>query len=314
MFRNRSTRALASLLLAVSLALSALAGPAMILAAQPTADHTATAVPGAVTPGAKVAFDIHFKNTSPSNLAQFFLNADTPDGATLVEVESSTRPGCDTSSGDLHCTFGAVNSQAVVDLRVVYTTPSAKGTFTVPFKFSTTGVAPDKGKNSHGDDYPTSGSATLDDSKDFAGAYTSSTGQVVSDSQDLHRTRNPQFTKVTAPEGAIGVTVGEAPGSAFICPPSAGTCFGQWSLISVNDSFNYGSLGQAFSVQLGYKGNIGNANFVHVHNDGTIDLITNTCPSSPPPFTSVPCKIITTSGGDSFVTLWVKQNGRASGY
>lgn len=314
MFRNRSTRAFASLLLTTSLALTAMAGPAMILGAQPSADHTATAVPGAVTPGANVAFDVHFKNTGPSNLAQFFLNAATPAGATLVGVESSSRPGCDTSSGDLQCTFGAVNSGAEVDLRVVYTTPSTKGTFTVPFKFSTTGVAPDKGKNSHGDDYPTPGSATLDDSNDFAGAYVSATGQIISDNQDLHRTRNPQFTKVTAPGGAIGVTVGEAAGGAFACPPSAGTCFGQWSLISVNDSFNYGTLGQAFSVQLGYKGNIGNANFVHVHDDGSIDLITNTCPSSPPPFASVPCKIITTSGGDSFVTLWVKQNGRASGY
>ncbi|MEX1072287.1 MAG: hypothetical protein WED86_01185 [Chloroflexota bacterium] len=310
MFRNRSTRTLASLLLTVSLALTALAGPAVILGAQPSADHTATAVPGAVTPGANVAFDVHFKNTSPSNLAQFFLNAVTPDGATLVEVESASRPECDWSSGDLHCTFGAVNSGAEVDLRVVYTTPSTKGTFTVPFKFSTTGVAPDKGKNSHGDDYPTPGAATLDDSRDFAGAYTSDGGQVVTDSQDLHRTRNPQFTLVIAPANAIAVTVGEA---AFACPAEAGTCFGQWSVISVDSGTVYPG---GFKVVLGYKGNIGNAKFVHVLDDGTVQLIEDECSADPPPIaeTDPGCFIITNAGGESFVTLWISQNGRVSGY
>ena len=315
MLRYRSTRALVSLGLTLSLAATALAGPAMILGAQASAIHTATAIPGSVTPGANVAFDVHFQNTSPSNLAQLFLNAVTPEGATLIGVEFSTRPGCDTTSGDLHCTFGALNALDEINLRVVYRTPREEGTFTVPFLFSTTGVAPDKGKNSHGDDYPTPGSATLDDSQDFGGAYTSDSGQVVTDSQELHARRNPQFTLVNAPEDAIAVTVGEVGGATFACPTEAGgTCFGQWSVIAVNGGFDYGSLGQAFSVVLGYKGNIGNASFVHVLDDGTVETITETCTSDPPPFGEIPCKIITTSGGSSFVTLWLTENGRLSGY
>lgn len=318
MFRHRSTRALASLGVILSLALTVMAGPATILARQPTADNTATAVPGAVTPGANVAFDVHFKNTSSSNLAQLFLDAVTPDGATLVGVESSNRAGCDASSGDLHCTFGALNAGAEINLRVVYTTPDSPGTFTVVFNFSTTGVAPDKGKNSHGDDYPTPGTVILDDRSDFAGAYTSVAGQIVSDSQALHANRNPQFTQVTAPAGAIGVTVGEA---TFPCPAFVGSCFGQWSVISVNDGEPYEA---GFSVLIGYKGNIGNANFVHLFDDydaltnpGAYELILNpedTCSDSSPESTELPCMILSSSGGNSYATLWFTQNGRTSGY
>lgn len=313
MFRNRSSRALASVGLTVSLALTAMAGPAATFGRQPTADNIATAVPGAVTPGVDVAFDVHFKNTSKSNLAQFFLDAITPDGATLVGVESSSRAGCDDSGPDLHCIFGALNSLAEINLRIVYTTPAAPGTFTVPFNFSTTGVAPDGGQNSHGDDYPTPGIATLSADKNFAGAYTSSSNQIVVDSEVLHKQRNPQSTKVYAPAGAIGVTVGEVAGNQFDCPTTAGSCFGQWSLISVGGGAQYLN---GFKVVLGYKGGIGNAHFVHVLDSGTVQLITAQCSDdTPSPSEMNPgCFLISSANGDSFVTLWIVQNGRLSGY
>jgi len=62
--------------------------------------------------------------------------------------------------------------------------------------------------NGDGFDYATPGAVALNGSADFAGTYTSSAGQVVADSQALQHS-NPQFTKVNAPAGAIGVTVGE---------------------------------------------------------------------------------------------------------
>lgn len=313
MFRNRSTRALASMGLSLSMAITVMAGPATTLAAQASAEHSAVAVPGAVTPGSNVAFDVHFKNTDNSNLSQFFLNAVTPAGATFVGVESSSRGGCGNTAGNLSCTFGALNSGAQINLRVVYTTTSSPGTFTVPFNFSTTGVAPDKGHNSHGDDYPTPGIVPLDATLNFGGAYTSAAVQVVTDNQTLSKRQNPQFTKVFAPAGLIGVTVGEAAGNAFACPSQAGSCFGQWSLIAVNSGVQYGG---GFKVVLGYNGNIGNAKFVHVLDNGTVQLITAQCSSATPAVSEMNpgCFIIGSSGGDSFVTLWLIQNGRLSGY
>ena len=313
MFRNRSTRALASMGLTLSMAITLMAGPATTLAAQASAEHTAVAVPGGVTPGSNVAFDVHFKNTANSNLSQFFLNATTPAGAIFVGVESTSRAGCSNVAGNLSCTFGALNSGAQINLRVVYTTPSSAGTFTVPFSFSTTGVAPDKGHNSHGDDYPTPGIVPLNANLNFGGAYTSASGQVVADSQTLSKRQNPQFTKVFAPAGAIGVTVGEAAGNLFACPSQAGSCFGQWSLVSVNSGTQYPN---GFKVVLGYSGNIGNARFVHVLDNGTVQLITAQCSSATPAASEMNpgCFILSSAGGDSFATLWLIQNGRLSGY
>jgi hypothetical protein len=313
MFRNRSTRALVSLGITLSLAITAMAGPAAILGAQVLVETSATPVPAAVTPGANVAFDVHFKNISPSNFAQLFLDALTPDGATLVEVESQTQGACDISSGDLHCVLGALNSFAAVDLRIVYTTPTAAGTLTVPFIFNTTGVTSgdaDRRHHSHGDEYPDSGTVSLDATLNYGGAYTSAGGQVVTDNVILSKRQNPQYTQVYAPEGGIAVTVGEA---TFPCPESVGTCFGQWSVISVNGGEGYSPDG--FSVVLGYQGNIGNAKFVHVLDDGTVVKLAE-CSDNPAPVAERDpgCYFIDASGSNTIVTIWLVENGRLTGY
>ena len=325
MFRNRSTRVLASLLVSLSLAITALAGPAMILGAQASAIHTATAVPDAVSPGAKVAFDVYFKlaDTETSTLSQLNLSAVTPAGAELLGLEpGSPSQGSCTTVANLSCSFGAVSPGVEVTLRVVYRTPTTGTSMIVPFKFNTTGIAPDKGKNSHGDAYDTPGVVPLNGSGDFAGRYIQVGDDLtVSDNLALHRTRNPQSTLVNAPAGAIGVTVGEQPGNTAVCPAAAGTCFGQWSVISVNDGAPYGA---GFSVVLGYKGNIGNASFVHLFD--AYDPITNPtayelieypndiCSDASPDASELPCMLLSSSNGDSFATLWLNQNGRLSGY
>ncbi len=311
---HRVSRILAAIGISSSLLLGTLAGPLAVFGARASAIYSATAIPAAVTPGANVAFDVRFEldPTETSKLSQFYLAAITPPGATLLAVEApGPSQGACTVGVNLSCSFGAVAPGDVVTLRVVYTTPTSGSSMTVNFDFTTTGVAADRKGNSHGDAYRAPGVVTLDSSKDFAGAYTSSGGQAISDSQVLHRTRNPQYTQVNAPAGAIAVTVGE--GGAEACPSVASSCFGQWARISVNFGATYGD---GFSVILGYKGNIGNANFIHVFDDGvTYEEITDTC-SSPtgPASTELPCKWIETSGGDTFVTLWLTQNGRVKAY
>jgi len=318
--RRRPFRTFTALAITTGLLLGSLVGPALGKLALVTV--TATPVPDAVTPGANVAIDVEFLNSpSPSNISQLFLDAVTPSGWTLVTVESFSQGVCSWST-NVQCTIGAVNAGAAFDARIVYTTPSnVTGTVSLNwFIFNTTGVAGDKGKNSHGDDYLTTGSVFLDNSNDFAGAYAAD-GQVISDSQALHAIRNPQFTAITSPDPSIGVMVGEKPGNAFICPPAASTCFGQWSLISVNDGAPYPD---GFSVLLGYKGNIGNASFVHLF-DGydpvtnptayeTIVYPTDVCSSASPTAGEIPCMILSSSGGNSYATLWLNQNGQIKAF
>ena len=322
MFRNRSTRAVASLCLTLILGLTALAGPAVILGARATVITSAVAVPGSVSPGANVAFDISFKlgPTETSTLSQLYLRAETPNGAKLLglEPQSLSQGFCTITDALLTCTFGAVSPGVEVTLRAVYQTPSTGTSMAVAFNFNTTGVTTgkaDKGGNSHGDSYQAlPGTVDLNGSGDFAGAYIrdGSSALTVFDNPTLHNTRNPQSTLVNAPASGIGVTVGEA---TFGCPPSIGTCFGQWSVISVNGGLPYPD---GFSVVLGYKGNIGNASFVHTDDLGNIiDTIVypdNVCSDSSPIPSELPCMILSSSGGNSFVTLWLKSNGRLSGY
>ena len=268
--RLRSVRTLTALAI-TGLLLAAVAAPTFAKLA--TVTVTATAVPGSVTPGKHVAIDADFFNSpNTSNISQLSLTAKTPDLWTFVGVESQSQgTPCTAAGGTVSCTLGAVNAGNHVTVRVVYTTPS---TVTGPmslnwFQFSSTGLAGDKGVG-HGDNYPTSGSMTLDNSGDFAGAYTSTGGQVLADDPIL-TTLNPQSTSLTSPNGLIGVTVGEKAGTAFVCPPVASSsCFGQWSVISVNAGAPYPN---GFSVVLGYKGSIGKANFVHLFD--SYDSVTN---------------------------------------
>ena len=271
-----------------------------------------------------MAFDVRFKNTSTSsNIAQLYLTAKTPANWTLLGVESSSQPStCNTSSLDLACSLGAVNAGASLTVRVVYTTDdNDHGSITVPFAFNTTGATPtgaDTGKHSHGDAFPAPGEVSFSTSPDFSGYYIADGTSLapVSDITALHVRRNPQYTQVNPPEDAIGVTVGE--GGTFNCPAeTGGTCFGQWSTIYVNGGYDYGDDGVMFKVVLGYKGNIGNAKFVHVLDDGTVELIDQECSSDPPPFSEADdkgCFIIDNVNGDSIVTLWITENGRLSGY
>jgi len=310
---HRVSRILAAIGISSSLLLGTLAGPMAVFGARASAIYGATALPSAVTPGANVAFDVRFEldPNETSKLSQLYMSALTPSGATLLEVEApGPSQGTCTVGVNLSCSFGAVAPGDVVTLRVVYTTPPSGSSMTVNFDFNTTGVAADRKGNSHGDAYRAVGTVTLDSSKDFAGAYTSASGQVVSDSQALHSTRNPQFTAVNSPSGAIAVFVSES--NEVDCPTGYTSCFGQWSHITVD----YGAtIDGGFSVILGYKGNIGNANFIHVLDDGSLEPITETCSSKTAPATSeLPCKWIETASGNTYATLWLTENGRIKAY
>jgi hypothetical protein len=312
MTRNRSARALASLGLITTLALTALAGPGAVLGARAQADFSATPVLPAVSPGAAIAYDVFFDNIDSSNISQLNMRVTTPNGGTLLAIESTNRPGaCATVGETITCSFGALTPDATpIEMRIVYTTPTSGTSFDPHFLFSATGVSPDKKKNSHGDDYDAHTAIALDDDSDFAAGYVLNSALPVADVQTLSR-RNPQATKVNPPAANIPVAVGEEDATAACPGAAAASCFGQLSFLNVDDGASFPG---GFSVLISYNVNKPNANFVHFFDDGvTYELITQTCNSTTAP-TNLPCKLINTSQGNTFATIWLTQNGRIQGW
>jgi hypothetical protein len=350
MIRNKSTRVLATLGVTVSLALTAIAGPALVSAAPaPKPTPTVTAIPAQVDPPnatiAQVApdragaFDLSFTNSTPSNYSQFFLNAVTNpppstglDYAGVLGVPTITPAGGDpielptacsgTNEPNLSCTFGALNSGSTVSLRVLYDTlPEATGLHAINFVFSSTGVPSDPKGRSHGDDFAKTGTISINsDNTKFDGGYFQAPAGVATNPAVTRQ--NPQSTAVPAFNAFTSgpLTVQEVPGNTYACPDEVialgGTCRGEWSIINVNGGEPFAG---GFEIQIRLDGSVTGGNiqslkFAHVLDDLTVKLITATCSDlTPDPSEMDPgCKIIESlGGGDALVHLFVLENGRA---
>ena len=288
-----------------------LAGP--VLAKPPAFAGSATAVPGTVSPGGTVRYNVSFTNTSPSNLSQLFLNAATPNGASLEAIVAGPSQGtCDDGGVNLSCTFGALNAGASVTFSVVYTTTGSGSSMTVPFVFSSTGsTGSDKGKNSHGDDFIVAGRVTLNGSDDFSGMYLFDPDELtVADNQNVGR-QNPQSTKATSNQAGVPLTVGEVGAGSFDCPGiSTASCFGQWSVVNLNDG---AIVAGGFEVVIGYDkvpGNADTVRFVHLVGSGST-FITQMCGGT----ITVNCiASIDQVASDVFYTLIVDNNGPMRGF
>ncbi len=288
-----------------------------------------TPEPSKVSAGDSAAFLVKFVNQGPSNISQLYLTAATPKDATFI-VATPSQGTCNTS-GPLYCDLGAVNADASaslsdpeVTITIVYQTPASGSSMPITFQLNTTGVASDKGNNSHGDAYNLPTSVTLSTSnRDFAGRYIyDSSFYVFTDPSFSHR--NPHSTAVTAPGTDMPVTVADQDGSTYACPADiASDCFGQWSVVSVDSGEPFPATG--FQVVLGFSHfelhggvNAGNIQIVHlISADPGYELITqadNTCTSATPDVSEMPCMIPEQDGNDVIVTLWLLQNGPIRGW
>ena len=330
MIRTRSARTLATLAVTVSLALTAIAGP--VLGAQAAVVFTSTAVMDAVSPEGYIAYDVSF-DLAPgetSNLSQLFMNAKTPTGWDLIGIEagSESRPGtCNTTGADLTCTFGAMApADPAITLRVVYKVGTSQGDFAVEFKVNTTGVSADKKKNSHGDDYLASDPITVTTSGgNYAGSYVQ-TLDPVADNQSVNR-NNPQATKVTPPEVNIPVSVGEDNDISACQAVHGNSCFGQASIINVNDGEFYGDPGEdGIKVLISYNANKPGIQFIHFFDTPKLDgdgnptilfeEIGNDCTFDQGETTpnNMPCKSVVTANGKTFATVYLLENGKTFGH
>ena len=319
MIPKRSPRIVA-LLIAGTLVGALFASPALAAKPPKPGGTTFPGVPSIVSPSVTgdinyVRFNVEFENTRNSGLQQVTMSADTPTGSDLealaapLLVNGTPQGGCDTSGIDLSCTIGTVEAGALVTLSVVYEVPiGATGTMQVRFVFESTGAPGTDPNASHGDEYPVTGTVTID-SSDYAGTYLFDANDlVVASNQALTKRGNPQSTKATGPQPGFPLTVEEVDGG-YTCPAGE-ICFGQWSVVSVNNGLTYGP---GFFVIIGYDSVPGNANdvdFVHLVGPGlTPTFIRDSCDVTP-----INCIFdVDNIGGDLFYTLKLNNNGPIRG-
>lgn len=326
MIPKRSPRIVA-LLIAGTLVGALFASPA--LAAKPVKPGgTAPAVPGIVSSSVAgdtnyVRFNVTFTNTRNSSLQQMTMTADTPAGSDLeglaaaLLVNGASQGSCDTSGIHLSCTIGTVEAGVSVTLSVVYEVPITTATaMNVTFIFKSTGAPGSDPGTSHGDDYPVAGTVIID-SLDFGGTYLfDASDLVVASNQALTKRGNPQSTKATGPLVGFPLTVEEVPGNSplYTCPTNE-TCFGEWSVVGVNNGLLYTP---GFFVVIGYDQVPGNANavdFVHLVGPArTPSFIRDFCDAEAVPAITVNCiDSVDNISGDLFYTLILDNNGPIRG-
>jgi hypothetical protein len=314
MTRHRFSRIFASVGLAVSLSLSMVALPAVVLGALPdvsigygtNADATSQpgsgAVPAKVDKGEPAAFQIWARNDDTSTISQFFLSIDA-DGGTLSSAtwsKSSGQSGTCSTTTAYDCSFGQLKPDVTVYVTVVITTPTVGSTMVPTFVFSTTGIGSGGGDNSHGDTWSESDSVSLDGTDDYAGRYVNSSGVTMVQNNQVLGTGNAQSTIVYSPETGIGVTVEDG-----LSCGEAGTCVGEASEISVANGKSYTN---GFKVVINlHSSEIPsgvNANNITVWHDGV--QITDKCGKTPSP----DCYSTKKFSWGIQVTIWLTHNGK----
>jgi len=332
MTRQRPFRLAVVNAISLMLVVGLFAGPAAAKAPTANLSDTWEASPGVVSAGALVRFDVHITNDSSSNYSSFFVDAATPNGATLVAWFGESQGSCDGSSGDLSCDFGALNSGATVDFATIYEVPSsASGSFSVTFIATSNGsTGSDKPGQSHGDDYVVVTSVDIG-SGSTAGSYIYGDVLSTQNNQNLNK-NNPQSSKLVFHDDkgtGFPATVQQEAGGFYTCPTdTAASCFGGWSVISADEGATFAD---GFTVILGYDkiaGQAADVQFVHllttplpadpelnVDYEIIQSFNDNPCQPGGASYLNMPCVVsIETIQGDTYFTLALTNNGPLRGW
>ncbi len=280
-------------------------------AAPPKWEMTVERLPSVVHNLSDAGFRITITNPGPSNISQLYL----VDSPTATPVYVTTSQG-DCGAGDLRCSFGALNADGPpIVVTVAYATPATGSSFEYTAQLNATGVAFDKGKNSHGDSLARTVTTTLTSDKNFGGGFLSTSGGVANDT-NLHPNKNKQSTQLFGISGGIPATVEDGPGLTFPCAGCA-PAQTEWSKIHVNAGQTFA---QPFKVVITAVGSFNNLDLAtvvvyHVLDSGALVLIGDTaaehCASPTNPGVVPPdgCVFAALVGGNLQLTVYVYQNG-----
>jgi hypothetical protein len=373
--RGRSLRAVVAMLIATALLASSFASTFGAIAdiqiggGDTVGHHGTGATPEKVSPDNVAGFYVWLHNNDAANLSTFFLNAAvtdaTPVGAYWThDLVNGPFTSCDTSPA-LKCTFGAFNSNTDIFVVAAFTVPASSTENCLPtgsssgiaadttrnhvcvdFQFgSDSGYVVDKGKNkSRGDAYHWYDVVYTDTGANEAAQFpfcdpndsSCDTGLLtVSDTDTLGKT-NLQWTKVVAPEGALGSHFGStgiavADMVEFACPTTLAECstsfLGEWSSVDVNSGQDFADGTAWVQVDIGVYGVSANKisaiyHFYQVDDTGPwyVEVIDTPCADSSGPTDSLGdpsllnedrCFWVSSlKGSSSQVTIWTHHNGK----
>lgn len=261
-----SPRRFLAIVVAVSLLMTLLSGTTLGHGPKPPKPPkfllTAVATPGSVSQGGLVRFDVSFKNNSPTKLARLYMHAETPHGATLVQVLNTSQGNC-WAGHDLDCAFGSLAKNQTVTFSVLYQAPSAGSSMAVRFNFATLWFPwwwfPQFGATS------VTGHVALNSpTSNTAGGYIFGSFRTIQNNQALDSETNPQSAKLDfsdSEDDNFAATVTEQPTDLCVptedeeeyweysYPPETPTCFGDFVVMSVKDG---GPIAGGFFVTVGY--------------------------------------------------------------
>jgi hypothetical protein len=269
-------------------------------AAPPNWGMTVTKLPPAVSPGAPAGYQIDIVNNGPSNISALYLTADIG----LTPVYLYTSQGSCNTTGSLFCSFGAVNDDGTVRVTVAFDTPTSGSTFPVTFQLNTTGVTFTDVKNrSHGDLKTVAVSTALNNSKNYAGFF-STQGDSGIGNNDVLTGNNKQSTRLEGLAPGFLGTVEDGPTTTGSCTTDlahgidCSQIEGEWSVVNVGDG---GTAQGNFFLVIHYKMPGTPSAFLHSFAGGQerIDL----CSAQP----VAPCFTWDSSTSTAFILL--PQNG-----
>jgi hypothetical protein len=302
---------------ALSLALLALTmtGPRFTVAADPDVDVTVVSLPSSVTAGQAVAYDVTVMNNGNNRINHLKAIADTPEGATLLDVLPST--GC-TVGASLHCELEQLNGRGDTwQFRVIMQTPSAPGSVEFRITVFTGEGDGDSTGAEHKDAFPGAAKTTLLSSSDpnRAAAYYLPGGGSAVATCDVAAPRalskaDPQCTQVIVGETERGVpvAVGELTGG-LPCPAGL-ACFTQFSDLDVagGDLQPFIAVLRLDKTQL--KGRGMNVDFVHLYDKREAELLP---PCATPLQLDCVRSIAEMPDGDLVATIALSSNGGIKG-
>ena len=297
------------------------------------------AVPGAVSPGKAVAFDVKISNTGKSNISSVLMKTDlgelNPLAVPLYVSDATwtgqpepliTRPcGSPDYTTELSCDFGSLVAGATVSLRIAFPTPSTlppSSPYTFNFVLTGNGNTPsDTGGTSHGDTKKGLASVNLNTSSDFAGGFVLANTESFETGTSLSR-QNPQSTKITISQDYEAGTIQEQ--SSFsdggLCQTV--TCIGQWAVVTAPNPSNALISGSLLIYGKNIPGSV-TANDIFLYHlggtdaergdDGIIgDESSERCASADDS-ASAPCIYVTPEGQNWRVDFWLIHNGGLRG-
>jgi hypothetical protein len=291
-----------------------------------------TAVPGSVSPGKAVAFNVTIKNDGRSNISSVLMATDLAASNPLAvplavwDVQWTGQPAplvmepCGTGpfTSALSCDFGSLVSGASVSLKIAFTTPSTGSSWAFNFVLTGNGNTPsDTGGTSHGDTKKGPASVTLNSSPDFAGGFvvdSDSFGTLVSLTK-----QNPQAATLSTSQDLQPTTLQEGntySGAGDLC--STVNCIGQWATITAPNPDGDLISGSLLIFGKGIPGSVGPEDILLYHLDGSGDdgiigdQADERCASATDA-ASAPCIFVTEVGQNFRIDFWLLHNGTLRG-